>query len=347
VAYKAAYIAANEISLLFIPFLLAPGFLGGTGRRSHSPATHFEVLNFITLTHPAQNPINMLTRFTRCLMSRSILDYHIHDSYSRDAPNATVKKYIQQAEHIGLKELCFTTHFIITGKDQTMGVNEETIPLYVNNIHEASQTTNLDLRVGLEVDYFPSEERRIEKIVEEYSFDYILGSIHYINGVDIGSRRQSPQYFQNRSLSEACDEYYQVTKQALVSGIFDMLAHPDYWRKYYTLIRKTPAKWSEYGEKVYEVIDALRSYDIGFEVNTSGNRHGLSDNFPVIDFIKRAKEAGIKKVTVGSDSHSTSYLGKWIPEALQVLKKEGYTQITTFKNRKPSQNPITKCIQKS
>ncbi len=271
-------------------------------------------------------------------------DYHIHESYSSDARDAKVEHYIEAAERLGIEELAFTTHQIITGPFADFGVQPEEIPAYIENIHRLRDTTNVKLRVGLELDYFPEAERRIEALVEEYPFDFILGSTHFIGEYDVGSRRDAAEFFSGRRLSEATSEYFGLWRRAVESGLFDSMSHPDYWRRFLYLIRSEPADFSEYGG-VQEAIDSLVSYDVGFEVNSSGRRHQHGVQYPIRGFLEAAHRSGVKRVTLGSDSHSPDNLGYWLPEAVDLLRDVGFKYISTFNGRTNTSHPIDSVIR--
>ena len=112
-------------------------------------------------------------------------DYHVHESHSADAPGATVERYCRMAERRGIDEIAFTTHLITTGPDIEYSVAPGLIPEYLDEIQEAQESTSVKLRTGFEVDYFPREERRLERMLDEHHLDYVLGSLHYIHGIDI------------------------------------------------------------------------------------------------------------------------------------------------------------------
>ena len=135
-------------------------------------------------------------------MRTARFDYHVHESYSSDARESKVEDYIKVAEERGIEEIAFTTHEIITGKYAYFGVQLEEVEAYINNIHRLDDTTPVKLLVGLEVDYFSEAERRIEQLLDEYPFDFILGSTHFIGDFDVGSRNDAPAYFGGRTLIE-------------------------------------------------------------------------------------------------------------------------------------------------
>ena len=261
-------------------------------------------------------------------------DYHVHESHSSDAPGATVEKYCSMAEARGIDEVAFTTHLIIVGPDVDVGVTPSQIPDYLEEIQRARDSTSVELRAGLEVDYFPEEEARLGRILDEHPLDFVLGSLHYIRGHDIGTRQGSVDFFGGRPLKEALDVYFMGYREAVESCLFDAMAHPDYFRKHISLTHEEPVTWEQYGSAVYEAIESMKSSGVGFEVNSSGWRHGVEGVYPVNGFLKAAREVGVDNVTVGSDSHSVDALGVNTLMAVQRLEEAGYDHICIFEGRK-------------
>jgi len=262
-----------------------------------------------------------------------LIDYHIHEYHSRDTLHATIPNFIKEAEKKGISEIAFTTHLIISSPDVIISIQNNEIQDYIEEIHAAQELTNVKLLVGLEVDYFPEEERRLETILSEYDFDIILGSTHYINGYDVGKRSDVEEFFSGRPLSKGVDEYFSVWKRAIESGLFDVMAHPDYWRKFVHFHIKNPT-WQDYGEVVFDALQSLVDNKVGLEVNTSGIRHGVGSFFPIPEFLVSAKEAGVKIVTIGSDSHEPTSIGYGFTEACNQLKAAGFDGLNLFRNRK-------------
>ena len=267
-------------------------------------------------------------------------DYHVHESHSRDAQDATLPAIIHEAEKQGIREIALTSHLIVSGPDVYLGVQMDELDEYFQGIEKTQDDTDVVLRAGLEVDYFPDEERRLEKIVDEHPLDYCLGSVHYINGVDIGSRGGVSLFFEGRPLHEAADEYFTVWKMAAGSGLFDVLAHPDYWRKFLQTVRSEPAAIEDYGSVYRDALRTLAEEGVGFEVNTSSTKVGLTEFYPVQGFLKAAYESGVSTVTVGSDAHTPSKIGYRLDEAAANLRRAGYESISTFRGRRNQKHRI-------
>jgi len=261
-------------------------------------------------------------------------DFHVHEHHSSDAPGATVEGYCRVAEERGMDEIGFATHFIITGPDIEHGISPVLIPEYFDEIEAAQASTDVKLRVGLEVDYFPGEEGRLATLLDEYPFDFILGSLQYIQGIDIGSSQGNIAFFTGRRIEEALKIYFDEWSRAVETCLFDVMAHPDYFRKYLHLSRRKYPTFEEYGSHVFDAIDSLRSYNVGFEVNASGYRHGIEDCYPVPGFLRAAKEAGVEVVVIGSDTHTIEGLGIRLEEAVKRLEAAGYSHVCVYEGRR-------------
>jgi histidinol-phosphatase (PHP family) len=278
-------------------------------------------------------------------MKAARFDYHVHEMHSRDSRESTIPLYVEAAEANGVEEVCFTTHLITEGPDVKLSIQENEIDEYIESILTINETTDVLLKPGLEIDYIPGDQGRIERILDEYNWEYILGSVHLVGEWDVGSRKRSPGFFAGRQLVESTHDYYSLYKDAVETGMFDMMSHPDYWRRYHHNARPEPARWEEYSEACLEAIDALKSHDMGVEVNTSGRRHEHGVQYPIREFLEAVNNKGIRKVTIGSDSHLPNHLGYWLVEAVDLLRDVGFKNVTSFKGRKAILNPIESVVR--
>ena len=274
-----------------------------------------------------------------------LIDYHIHERRSRDALTTSIPEYIKVAEERGITEIAFTNHLITEGLYTELSIKLSEIPEYIEEIRQAQAGTKVRLLAGLEVDYFPEEERHLETIISEHDFDFILGSTHFINGVYLGSKTKAEKFFINRSISKAADEYYTTWRKAVESGLFDVMAHPDYWRKYLYFYGKS-ATWQNYGSVVFEALEKAAECGVGIEVNTAGIIAGTGHFYPIPEFLLAAHGAGIEIVTVGSDSHTAGALGFKAEEAAKRLYETGFTSMSTFKGRRNKKIPIDDILRK-
>ena len=65
------------------------------------------------------------------------------------------------------------------------------------------------LKFGLEVCYSPEHRKDIENIKNMYSFDFLVGSIHFIDGWAFSHKKQ-PWRKENYNLSYLYKRYYEL-----------------------------------------------------------------------------------------------------------------------------------------
>jgi histidinol-phosphatase (PHP family) len=105
-----------------------------------------------------------------------------------------------------------------------------------------------------------------------------------------------------------------------------------------------PVSFEEYGSKVLDAFDILRSHNVGIGVNTSGYRHGIRDHYPIKGFMRAAREAGIETAVIGSDCHTVRDLGRNTLRAAQRLQREGFDHICVFEGRKTRKVRLSEVI---
>ncbi len=262
-------------------------------------------------------------------------DYHVHPDYSIDAFPVKMKDYCRRALELDLVEICFTTHVEIDPvrreKDNFINLNGKIIPVLnhiwldsyfkeINRVQGEFRHTGLKIKAGIEVGYCRGSEKDIEKITENYPFDFVMGAIHCIDHIAISSMKESPYYFKNKSLDELRNDYFTTLQEAITTGLFDCIAHIDLYHRY---------GFRHYGDKVFtvhrgaaeRVFEEMAERGMGLEVNTSSRRRGLKEFHPTREILELAAQCGIKIFTVGSDAHSLGELGGYIDEALALLQE--------------------------
>jgi histidinol-phosphatase (PHP family) len=260
-------------------------------------------------------------------------DYHVHPDYSLDA-SGTIDQYCQRALELGLKEICFTTHYdtdpVRKDEDPFMRINGKIVPLdkenvkrYIEDVRRANEVYSpigLSVKAGLEVDYAPDMEKRLRKDLAAFDLDYILGAVHCLDHIAISSSKEAESYFRTKSLKELCREYYKVLGKAGESGLFDAIAHLDVYRKYGLAF---------YGEEILTahrglvepVLELMVETDVGLEINTGLLRKGHKEFSPSLEILNLALKMNVKIIAFGSDAHKVAHLGKDIKEAYLLVEK--------------------------
>ena len=267
-------------------------------------------------------------------MTVDLIDYHIHPGYSLDA-TGSIEAFCQEALKRGLKEICFTTHFdtdprrkkidpfmIVDGRQVPL---EEGLPKYFREVKETQrryEEIGLLVRLGLEVDYAPHFEEELRETLSGIEVDFLLGSIHCLEGVAFTDRREYERCFQRKSVREMSRRYFENLAALVKSNLFDCVAHLDGYKKY---------GFTYYGEKIFTahrdyiepVLELMSSHDLGMEVSTGALRRGFEDFYPSREILGLIKEYGVKVAVLGSDAHHPEEVGYEIKRANDSLTDFG------------------------
>jgi histidinol-phosphatase (PHP family) len=242
-------------------------------------------------------------------------DHHVHPDYSIDA-EGSIDDYCRAAVAIGLREICFTTHYdadparseregymVIEGNREPL--SEEGIEVYLNDLRRAYVEygpLGLTVKAGIEFGYFDGCEGLLADVQSALRLDYRLGAVHSIGALCICCREDSRKLFAKFSLDQLADRYFECLELAATSGLFDCLAHLDIYRRYGT---------AHYGEKINTIhrgrieklFAVMKKHNVGYEINTSAIRHGLFEYYPNMEIVNEARKAGVRLMALGSDAH--------------------------------------------
>ena len=279
-----------------------------------------------------------------------MLDYHIHPNYSIDA-EGEVSEFCDAAFQAGLKEIVFTTHLDSdrVAEDCYVNVKGKRVDIsssfwfedYESTIRTAGdryRDKGRQVLLGVEVDCFPGVQEALPERFFSTDFDFIIGSVHLIDHIAISANGRAKEAFTKYSMEELGERYYSVLLDSIDLEIFDVLAHLDLYRRYGELF---------YGEAIHdlwkphlkELSRRMTSKNVGFEVNTSSLRRGMEQPMPEERIIHALKEEGITTVTVGSDAHTPTDVGKGINTALHIIREAGFDGPSIYRQRRQSIMP--------
>ena len=84
----------------------------------------------------------------------------------------------------------------------------------------------ISVKFGLEVCYIPETADKLATILDEYKFDFLTGSVHWIDGWGFDHPKQKEIWF-NVDVNKVYRRYYEIMCELCESGLFTGLAHPD------------------------------------------------------------------------------------------------------------------------
>lgn len=261
------------------------------------------------------------------------VDYHIH---TRRCGHATgeMEEYVQAAQQKGLVEIGFADHIPMyflppAERDPEIAMADQELPDYVADIRRLQEKfAPFKVKMGIEADFAPGLEDELKAILRRYDFDYVLGSIHFLDGWGFDNLKYIAEY-EHRDITQIYAQYFQLLCQAAASGLFDSLAHPD-------LIKKMGFRPSGDISYFYEqAVKTIAEADICVEVNLAGLRVPVAEIYPAQPFLQLCHRFGVP-VTLGSDAHKPEQVGAGFDTAVKLLKAIGYDEVAVFNGRKRS-----------
>lgn len=265
-----------------------------------------------------------------------LADQHMHTDFSYDS-SAPMEEMIGAAVEKGLKHVAITEHndFNYPVSEQfpkgcwDLNVDSYLYDLLTMREKFAGKAT---IGFGIEVGLQESILKENSSLTDSQNFDFVIGSVHLVNGVDTYDEK----FYRGRTPSEAINEYF----DSVLANInkfknFDVLGHLDY------LTRTLPGheadyKPSDYKDKIDEILKVLVENNKGLELNTQTLGKGFKYPNPWPEVLKRFNELGGEIITIGSDAHKPEAIGAGFDVAEEILKDTGFRYYCVYHYRMPA-----------
>ena len=233
-------------------------------------------------------------------------------------------EYAEVALARGFKGITFTCHCPLPGGFSAhVRMAPEQFDDYVAMIAatRAAFAGRLDVRLGLESDFYPGVEPWLEQLHARVPLSHVLGSIHY----QVSDYRKLYYTGDVRRYQEL---YFEHLAQSAESGLFDTLAHPD------LIKNESPGDWDfvRLRPHIERALDRIAATGVAMELNTSGVQKSLPEMNPSFSQLLLMRERGIP-VVIGADAHVPERVGDRYAAALDLLREAGYADVSFFLDR--------------
>lgn len=258
----------------------------------------------------------------------ALADYHMHTPLCRHAVGEPTE-YAANALARGLREIGFTDHSPMPRDDfDDWRMRFDDLDEYVEKVRRAQREhPQLTIRLGLEVDFIPGHEAWIRELASKHSWDYFIGSVHYVSDSwDVDNPKKLSNW-KSRDADEVWSIYFERLTMAAESKLFEIIGHADLPKKfcYYPKRDCTP---------LFErFLDAAKNANVAVELNTAGWRKECKEIYPSPAILRLAHGKGVT-ITFGSDAHAPNEVGMDLPRALELARSVGYSQRCRFVQRK-------------
>ncbi|WP_297597833.1 histidinol-phosphatase HisJ family protein [uncultured Cetobacterium sp.] len=264
-----------------------------------------------------------------------ISDYHIHSDFSGDSVEK-LEKIINRAKELELKEIAITDHMdldIIDGKNGLNFILD--LDTYIPKLQELKERhkKQLEIKIGMEFGIQKHLGKKAKEIIEKYPFDFIISSVHSVDRLLLDQNT----FWEDKSRDEAHEKYFfEILKSIESYNNFCVQGHLDFITRYGALDKKGFIDYIKYSDIIDEIFKKLIVKNKGIEINTSGIRYMENRFYPSDKLIKRYFELGGEIITIGSDSHKASDIGKDFKRAYDFLQSIGVRYISSFDSMEAS-----------
>jgi histidinol-phosphatase (PHP family) len=274
-----------------------------------------------------------------------LTDYHVHlrpDDVDETPAHqffttANVDRYRTAAEERGIQELGVSEHVYRFTQALEVWDHElwrecarDDLDAYCAFVREET-----DLKLGIEADFVPGREDRMAAVLDGRDWDYVVGSVHFLGDSAVDYDRYDV-WTSGESPDRVWRRYFEWLGEAAMSGLFDVLAHPDLV-KHWGRERPWPERDLRY---YYEIaMEGIAESGIAVEVSTAGLRKPVGEIYPATAFLEMVLDAG-NPIVLSSDAHVPSQLGYGYDRALELLDGLGVSELCVFERRSRRLEPI-------
>jgi histidinol-phosphatase (PHP family) len=250
-------------------------------------------------------------------------DYHTHNSWCNHA-HGNVEDYIKAAIAKGLNEIGLAGHFPMNLMPQASQVNQwamnpDQFPEYLTLCHALREKykNQIEVKVGSEVDFFPSVFNEYKQAVSPYieQLDFLIGSVHALpfhDGARCIDGPDNPTLMKKYGVDNLYRIYYETLAEMANTGFFQIVGHCDLPKKIGVL--PTEATWPH----VISFLDAVEVNGLAVEINTSGLKRPVGVQYPDDKIILELVQRQIP-IVLGSDAHHPNHVGFHFPEIITKL----------------------------
>jgi histidinol-phosphatase (PHP family) len=256
-----------------------------------------------------------------------MVDYHIHTHLCGHACG-TMAAYVQTAIDNGLTEMGFADHLpMLKWWQPDYSMTPEQLPEYVRQVHALQrQFPEISIKLGIEADYYSqSEEAATRTLLEQYPFDYVYGSVHFLDSWAFDDPERVAEW-DSHDVNEVYRRYFTLVEQAVRSELFDVLGHMDLVKKF----GHRPSQ--EMAGPIEQVVKACRDTGMAIEINTAGLRKPVKEIYPSPAILQLIRQYQIP-IVLGSDAHAPHEVAYHFDDVRTMLHTYGFTHIVKFAAR--------------
>ncbi len=253
------------------------------------------------------------------------VDLHNH-TYLCNHAKGEMKDYVETAIKNKTKYFGFSDHAPLN-PDDGYRMKFEDMDFYEKEVKKLKDIyqDKIEILLGYEVDFIAGH---LDDRVINSNVDYLIGSIHYLKRWNFDNPEYISEY-KNKDIDKIWEDYFKAVEDMAKTGLFQIAGHLDLIKVFNFKPKKDVRKIAK------EAIKAIKRANMVVEINASGLRKPVKEIYPSNELLELIKEYDID-ITLSSDAHEPSQVGKYSKEIENVLKKFEFDKCAIFRNREKS-----------
>lgn len=265
-------------------------------------------------------------------------DLHSHTTHS-DGKN-TVDELCLSAIEKGLLGLAITDHADTHNFEEKNTLQR--ISRAATEIGKAKECyrDRLQLFCGVELGGYAFSPEKAERLLSLGGFDVVICSVHYVPNTPFDDPYSRINFSDPAVTDTDVYEYMRAYFTALADNAeiadCDVLGHISCPARYITGLHHRPTDVMYYKETLTRILKTIIERDIALEYNTCGR------NSPRFNYYDAQNEEilamyyalGGRRVTLGSDSHNASFVGRGFETAKKLLTNLGFKYYNYYEQRR-------------
>jgi histidinol-phosphatase (PHP family) len=289
-----------------------------------------------------------------------MLDYHLHLWPHEEADTwlslEQLADYCEHAAAEGVTEIAITEHFPrfrqaadVVGRfwersDDSPALRgsmaeyfdhhaRSDLDAYVTLVEEAKRQ-GLPVKLGLEVDYYRGQMDEVGALLDQYPFDVLLGSVHWVGAwqFDYYEHPVHLAEWDVRDVDACWDAYTLALEELSATGTCDVLAHPDLVK----VAGHVPSNPTEWWDRMAE---AAAAGGMAAELSSAGWSKPIGEQYPSVPLLDRFVAAGVP-MTTASDAHSLAKVADRSGDLRALIDAAGVTTLASFSQRQRIDVPV-------
>jgi len=261
-----------------------------------------------------------------------LVDYHVHTARCGHATGA-MERYVEHAIEAGLTALGFSDHLYVywlppERRDPSLGMADWELDFYIEDVERCRRqyASDITIRLATEADFIPGHEAELEAILRRYDWDYVIGSVHFLDGWGFDDSRYLSG-FDAWDIDALYARYFEFVGASAETGLFDTIGHA-------VLVKKFGHRPARDQSEVYARLAArLARAGVCVEVNTGGLRKPCREMYPQPELLRACRLAGVP-TTLGSDAHAPGEVAADLVAATELMRSACYDSFVQYAARR-------------